>query len=141
MIDIIKRNGKKEPFDVDKIRKSIKKAFVDAGLSVAENKEQIEAITKGMVKIVRENTEITTRTIRKKILENLEQTKKRAFEAWKNFDRKYKKEYGMENYCAYCGNPIEHDGKEEYVQCSSCGEVSRYYRRKLRQTDVNEVPT
>lgn len=47
----------------------------------------------------------------------------------------------MENDCPYCGNSVEHDGKDEYVQCSNCGEVSRFYRRKLRQTDVNEVPS
>lgn len=53
MKDVIKKTGKKEPFDLDKIRKSIKKSFVDAGISVTQNKEKIESIVKEMVNLLK----------------------------------------------------------------------------------------
>jgi len=42
MTEVIKRKGEKEAFDSEKIRKSVKKAFVDAGISITKTKDLIE---------------------------------------------------------------------------------------------------
>jgi len=41
----------------------------------------------------------------------------------------------MKNICPYCNKPIEHDGKDEYVQCPHCGEISKYHSKKLELTE------
>ena len=90
MTDVIKKNGKKEVFEVDKIRKSIKKAFVDAGISISKTKDLIEKIAQDVVKTTKGKTEITSKAIKDKILDGLDNAKKIAADAWKRFDRKYK---------------------------------------------------
>lgn len=92
MTDVIKRKGKKEGFDPDKIRKSIKKAFVDAGISIAKTKDLIEKITKETIKMTKDKTEVTSKAIKEKILAELDKAKKVASDAWRKFDKKYKAE-------------------------------------------------
>jgi transcriptional regulator NrdR family protein len=92
MTHVIKKKGIKEPFNADKIRKSIKKSFVDAGLSIKENKENIEYIIKNLVLMAKDKTEISTKAIRDTIIQSLTKNKKRASESWKKFERKYKKQ-------------------------------------------------
>ena len=90
MKNVVKRNGKKEPFDIEKVKKSIKKAYIDAGVSIADNKEKIETMTKEILKSLKDKTDITTKTIKKMVLDSLDKTKKVASDAWKKFDKKYK---------------------------------------------------
>ena len=90
MTNVIKRNGKKERFDADKVRGSIKKAFVDAGISVAQNREKIEAITGDVVKAAKGKAQIRTKSIKQMVLKGLGKTKKAAVTAWKRFDKRYK---------------------------------------------------
>jgi transcriptional regulator NrdR family protein len=92
MVEVIKRKGIREKFDSEKIRKSIKKAFVDAGLSLKENKENIEYMTKNIVLLAKEKTEITSKKIRDTILRGLDTNKKKVSGAWRKFEQRYKKE-------------------------------------------------
>jgi tRNA(Ile2) C34 agmatinyltransferase TiaS len=46
----------------------------------------------------------------------------------------------MKNECPYCGEEVEHDGMDQYIQCSVCGEISEYKSDKLKPTNVDELP-
>jgi transcriptional regulator NrdR family protein len=92
MVEVIKQKGIREKFDPEKIKKSIKKAFVDAGLSLKENRENIEYMTKNIVLLAKEKTEITSKKIRDTILRGLDANKKKVSGAWRKFEQRYKRE-------------------------------------------------
>jgi transcriptional regulator NrdR family protein len=92
MTEVIKTSGKKEKFDIEKLRRSIKKAFIDAGLSVMENKQRIESVVKSVLEKTKEKAQVTSSGIRKVILESLDRTKITVSDAWRRFDRRYKKQ-------------------------------------------------
>jgi DNA-directed RNA polymerase subunit RPC12/RpoP len=46
----------------------------------------------------------------------------------------------MENNCPSCKNTIEHDGNDDYVQCPSCGGISKYIAKgRLIPAEENGV--
>ena len=92
MTDVIKRKGEKEAFNPEKIRRAIKKAFVDAGVSIAKTKDLVEKITKNVIKMNKDKAEVTSKAIKERILEELDKAKKVASDAWRKFDKKYKKD-------------------------------------------------
>lgn len=90
MAFVVKTNGKRERFDAEKVRSSIKKAVIDAGLSVSKMRSAIEKVTKNVAEMAREKTSVTTRAIRSKILKDFDKIKKPVSNAWRRFDFRYK---------------------------------------------------
>lgn len=90
MTNVIKRNGKTESFDEEKIRRSINKAVIDAGRSPEEMKKIVEKASRSTVELLRSKKEIKTNEIRSKVLAGLDQDAPAVSDAWRNFDRKYK---------------------------------------------------
>jgi transcriptional regulator NrdR family protein len=87
---IIKRRGYKEPFKPKKIRRSIKKAVIDAGYTLEEKDELIDEISDIIMEKVKKKSEIDTDTIRDSILNQLDKFEPDIYKSWIKFDKKYK---------------------------------------------------
>ncbi|MBD3388808.1 MAG: transcriptional regulator [Candidatus Altiarchaeales archaeon] len=90
MANVKKRNGSTEPYDAEKVKASVKKAFIDAGETIEDRKDLIEKIAKEVTDDVKEKGEETTEAIKDKVVSSLDGAESKAGEAWRKFDKKYK---------------------------------------------------
>jgi len=90
---IIKRlSGDREAFEAEKIRRSIKKAYIDAGKRIEDRREEIDRIADEVIAWVKKETDgMETKKIRDRVVARLEEVEPDAAEAWKMFEEKYKK--------------------------------------------------
>jgi transcriptional repressor NrdR len=87
---VIKKDGQKEPFDPEKIRKAISMAADQAGIAEERKNEIVEQVTTSTVQMADTKEEVTTTEIREKILNELNVIEPSVTEAW----RKYEQEKG-----------------------------------------------
>lgn len=90
MTVVRKRSGDKEPFDADKLKRSIQKAGIDAGYTLEDISAEVEEITHKIVGIAQQKIEINSDAIRDHILMELDESKPSVAESWRRFDEKYK---------------------------------------------------
>jgi len=83
---VIKRDGTKEPFDAEKIRKSIAAASEQANLSEERKNELVEQVTATVLQMAEPREEIATSEIREKILSELDQIEPAVSAAWRKYD-------------------------------------------------------
>ena len=91
--EIIKRNGEKEPFNEEKIKKSIENAVKQAGFSVEEKKSLINDTYTRAVKVARSRDQIQARAIRNEIMNYLQHEDKEVATAWENYEEKHDIKY------------------------------------------------
>lgn len=87
MTDVIKRNGKKEPFRPQKLRKSIENAVTDAGFTITDQMRTIEHATLDAENLARNRNEISTREIRNEVINDLESDAPEVARSWKNYEK------------------------------------------------------
>jgi transcriptional regulator NrdR family protein len=87
---VIKRNGERELFDADKIRRAIGKAIKDMGMNVENKKALIDTVTINVAGSIGMRNEIKTSEIRDKVLTEIGKIDASVLEAWKRFDRNHK---------------------------------------------------
>ncbi|MGZ7068946.1 MAG: ATP cone domain-containing protein [Methanobacterium sp.] len=89
-----KRKGNVEPFDPEKVRRSLEKAAVDSGYTLKgmADLNLIDEITKGIVEEAQTKGEIDTQTIRNSILNRLEAAGSSIANSWRKFEKRYKSE-------------------------------------------------
>jgi len=90
MTDVRKRSGNKEPFDADKIKRSIQKAGIDAGYAIQETATLVDNITDSIINMAREKNEMNADAIRDNVLMELDKAQAEIAESWRKFDKKYK---------------------------------------------------
>ena len=90
MVEVVKKGGGNEPFDGEKIRKSIEKAAIDAGYSLDRMKNIIDETIKDITEEAEKSGEIDTDAIRDSIFNRFEKNESSIVKSWKNFDAKYK---------------------------------------------------
>lgn len=90
MANVIKRKGKVEAFNPEKIRGSLQKAAIDAGYSVEEKKDIIDEVFTNINKKLDSEEEIQSETIRACLLTELENCEPYMAKSWRKFDKKYK---------------------------------------------------
>ena len=90
MVDVVKKRGTKEPFEEDKIRKSIKKAAIDTNYSLNEIKNLTEEIITDITEESEKIGEINSEAIRMSIFKKLDENNSSIVESWKKFDARYK---------------------------------------------------
>ncbi|MDD1774428.1 MAG: transcriptional regulator [Methanobacterium sp.] len=90
MTMVRKGNGEKEPFDDDKIKKSIMKAAVDAGYSTDDIEQEANKIKNSITEMALQKKEINTEAIKDHILKELYKTNPSIAQSWLKFDEKYK---------------------------------------------------
>ncbi|WP_414469749.1 ATP cone domain-containing protein [Methanobacterium sp. ACI-7] len=89
MTDVIKRNGKKEPFQPQKLRKSIENAVTDAGFTVTKQMKAVEHATQDAENIARERNEISVEELRNEIVNDLESDAPEVAQAWRNYEKQH----------------------------------------------------
>lgn len=84
---VIKKDGSKEPFDAEKIRKSITAAASTAGLPEEQINKVVEHILGVATELTDEKEEIATAEIKEKILSELDAFEPSVSEAWRKHDQ------------------------------------------------------
>lgn len=90
MTNVKKRNGHVEPFDADKIKRSIQKAGVDAGYTIESLASTVDSITDSIIEMARDKNQMNTDAIRDNVLMELDKAQSDIVEAWRTYDKKYK---------------------------------------------------
>jgi transcriptional regulator NrdR family protein len=92
MTYIIKRiSGDREEFEAEKIRKALKKTYLDAELAIEDFEGEIEEIVLEVVKHFKNGDAVPSSHIRDLVVARLEEVRPPAAEEWKRFERKYKR--------------------------------------------------
>lgn len=83
---VVKKNGSKEPFDAEKIKKVIRSSGQQAGLDEVEQNEISEKIAAKIVEIFQDKEEVTAIEIRDKVLEELDVYAPSVSAAWRDYE-------------------------------------------------------
>ncbi len=84
---VIRRDGSKEPFDDNKIRRAIEAAAREAGLSPDRVTAVVNQVANVVLTFAAPREEITTLEIRGKILALLDELEPSVSAAWRRFDK------------------------------------------------------
>lgn len=90
-LEVIKRDGSKEPFNAKKIRKAIKNVAKMAKLPRKRRDEVIEQVAVVTIQFVEGKGEVATSEIREKILSELDRIEPAASTAWRDYEQRKKK--------------------------------------------------
>lgn len=87
---VVKRDGVKEPFDVEKLRGSIRVNAQETVLSEAEDRinDLVDRISSVILRDLEGKKEITTVALKEKILSELGIVDPAVAEAWRRYDRR-----------------------------------------------------
>jgi transcriptional regulator NrdR family protein len=85
MIKVIKKGGKREEFNLNKIKKSLISAIEGADLTQEKKNELVEKITKKIFDFVKERKEVFTAEIEAKILLELDENCPQAAKLWREY--------------------------------------------------------
>ena len=83
---VIKKDGSKEPFDAEKIKKGIRLASQQAGLDETKQNEVTEKVTAKVVEMLQGQEEVRTIEIRDKILGELDLFAPTVSAAWRDYE-------------------------------------------------------
>jgi len=92
MAEVIKKNGTKEPFDSEKIRKSIAGAVQRTNLSEERKNEVVEQVAAAVIPMIEDREEIETSEIRETILSELDRVEPAVANAWREYEQGKTKE-------------------------------------------------
>ena len=85
MIKVIKKGGKREEFNLNKVKKSLISAIERTELPQEKKNELVEKITKKVLNFAKERKEIFTAEIEAKILLELEENCPQAAKLWREY--------------------------------------------------------
>ncbi len=89
---VIKKDGTKQSFDLEKIKNSIKMAAQQAGLAEDKVNEVVEQVSTVALQLAAQKEEIATSEIKDKILSELDNVEPSVSAAWRKYDEEKKKE-------------------------------------------------
>jgi transcriptional regulator NrdR family protein len=87
---VIKRDGTRVPFDIDKIRKAVLAAAGDAGLTEDNAQSAASKVVSTVLQYTSNQDEIFTDELRNLILGELDELAPRVSELWREYDQKNK---------------------------------------------------
>ena len=87
MAEVIKKDGTKEPFDPEKIRKSIAGAAQPTDIPEERKNEVVEQVTATVVPTLEGREEIETSEIRETILSELDRVEPGVANAWREYEQ------------------------------------------------------
>jgi len=88
MGEVLKRDGRREIFREEKIRKAVDSAAREANVKDARRNEIVEQVSKTVLNSVSGMDEIETNEIRETVLRELRSLEPSVHEAWEMYDRK-----------------------------------------------------
>ena len=87
---VIKRDGTKELFDADKVKKSVQMAAEDAGLEPDRVQDAVMRASQAALELAAGVEEIATSELRDKILEILDVAEPMAADSWHRYEEEHK---------------------------------------------------
>ncbi len=121
--EVIKKDGSREPFDTEKIRKSIRAAADHTDLPEEKKNEIVEKVAFNVIQMTDEKEEIATSEIREKILSELDNLEPVVAEAWRKYEEgKGAEEGGEERAEEGAAGGEGEEGGEGEVQTEESGE-------------------
>lgn len=88
---VIKKDGTKEPFDAEKLRRSIAAAAQQAKLSEERKNEIVEQVAAAALQLAATKEQIPTSELKAKILSDLDQIEPSVSAAWRKYDQERKR--------------------------------------------------
>ncbi len=88
MTEVIKKNGKKEEFQPDKLKRSVEQAAREVKLSEEKMKQIVVKSTKPVIEYIYQKPEVKTQEIKEKVVEAVEKEHKEVAKAMKEFEKK-----------------------------------------------------
>ena len=85
--EVIKRDGSKQSFDEEKIRRSIEVAAQEAGLAQERVAELVDQVSRVAIEFSSGKEEIATSEIKETILSELDRVEPSVSEAWRKHDQ------------------------------------------------------
>jgi len=89
--EVIKRDGRKEPFDAKKIKKSIANTAKEAGLSGTKKNKIVKQVATSAIQLAKGKNVIATSEIRGKILSELDRIAPTVSAVWRKDEEEKKK--------------------------------------------------
>ena len=85
---VIKKDGREEPFDVEKLKQSIRVNALDTVLAETEHKinELVEKVSESVI-LSMEEEKLSTKEIKERILKELDTADSNVAETWRKFDQ------------------------------------------------------
>lgn len=91
MIEVIKRDGTRQPFSERKLRSSIENAAKEAAVPASRIKHVISEAVQEPLEWSKGKRAVETRVIRETVLTRLDTIEPKVSEAWRGFDQTKKK--------------------------------------------------
>jgi transcriptional regulator NrdR family protein len=89
MTTVVRRNGTREDFIEERIRRALRKAAIDPGLSANRHSETVESAVRMATERAQAREETTSRDIREGMLSDLDRTAPGVTASWRSFDVNY----------------------------------------------------
>jgi transcriptional regulator NrdR family protein len=86
MIEVIKRDGTRQPFSEQKLRNSIENAAREAEIPDSRIKRVVSDAAREPLEMAKGTKPLETKTIRDKVLGRLDKIEPSVAEAWRGFD-------------------------------------------------------
>ncbi|TSA44140.1 hypothetical protein D4R49_00655 [bacterium] len=86
--EVIRRGGKRGPFQVEKIKKSIRLACKDAHVPGARIKQVVSKVSRPVLKFCAKRKAVKTSVIRMKVLAGLRKTEPAAAKSWIKYEKR-----------------------------------------------------
>ncbi len=83
---VIKRDGTKEPFNGEKIRKALEVNVAEAGLSESRTKEVVEQVLGVVLELANGREEIATDELAEAVVAELDKIEPKAGESWRKYE-------------------------------------------------------
>lgn len=89
---VIKKSGEEEPFDIEKLKQSIRVNAIDTTLREAEKEtnDLVERVSNKILQRTAEKEKITTKELKEEILKELDATAPNVAGIWREFDKQSK---------------------------------------------------
>ncbi len=84
---VMKRDGTKEPFDAEKIKKAVEAAAGRTSLTPERVAEVVKEVSDAVVQYAAGREEIPTSELREKVLNELDRVEPSVAESWRKYDQ------------------------------------------------------
>lgn len=87
---VIKKDGSRQPFDAEKMKRAIALACQEGGLTEERKNEVVEQVSAAAIDLADAKDEVHTSELREKILSELDNLEPSVSEYWRRYDREKK---------------------------------------------------
>ncbi len=95
MVEVIKRNKRRQKFSANKLRRSIIAATREAKLGQTQGSQIAGNITEGIYRTIQRRKSVASTELRRKVLRRLESRSRAAIVAWRRHEKNTEKGFNL----------------------------------------------